>query len=300
MYTYIIVISGPTASGKTQKAVKLCKEYNGEIISCDSRQIYKYLDIGTNKKGILIDNGIRLINGIKQYLVDIIEPHEYYDAMQYVNNADKCIAHVLKHGKIPIVTGGCGLYIKALLYGLDHAPTKNIYLRNQLYSRSYDELYTELKSLDPEAASRTKKNPQRIVRALEINLLTKKNTKELFKIKNRRYNFIHYHIVTNKDTLYDRINTRCKNMLDSGMINETKKVLNMGFKKDSAAMSSLGYKHIVQYLDNKLSKNDLLREFSKDTRHYAKRQITWFKKQPDIEFIFENTNIKLHERNQFN
>jgi tRNA dimethylallyltransferase len=281
----IIVISGPTASGKTAKAIYLCKKLNGEIISCDSRQIYKYLDIGTNKKGILVRSGLRIINGIKQHLVDIIEPNQIYNVAQFVKDADRIIETVIKNGKVPIITGGCGLYLKALLYGIDEMPKMNTSLRNKLSTKSCNELYHQLQSLDPESAQQNKYNPQRLIRALEINILAKKTQKELFTVKNHRYNFIHYNILVNKNILYNRINNRCHYMLNNGLINETYKILQMGFNKNTIAMSSIGYKHVIKYLENNISKNELFVEFSKDTRHYAKRQVTWFKKQPDVEFI---------------
>jgi tRNA dimethylallyltransferase len=281
----IIIISGPTGSGKTSKAIHMCKQINGEIISCDSRQIYKYLNIGTNKKGILIRDGLRIIDGIKQHLVDIIEPHQTYNVAQFVHDADIVIKNIIKNGKVPIITGGCGLYIKALLYGIDKMPKANITIRNKLHTKSCQELYDKLKLLDPDFAEKNKYNPQRLIRALEINIMTKKTMKKFFTPKSPRYNFKHYNLIVDKNILYNRINNRCRYMLDNGLINETYKILSMGFNKNVIAMTSIGYKHAIKYIDKTISKDELFLEFSKDTRNYAKRQITWFKKQPDIEFI---------------
>ncbi|MDR0915277.1 MAG: tRNA (adenosine(37)-N6)-dimethylallyltransferase MiaA [Endomicrobium sp.] len=281
----IIVISGPTCSGKTNKAIQLCKKLNGEIVSCDSRQIYKYLNIGTNKKGVLVRNGLRTIEGIKQHLVDIIDPDQFYNVAQFVKDADKIIANIIHSKKVPIITGGCGLYIKALLYGIDKMPKSNVDLRNTLRLKSCNELYNQLKLLDPESAKKNQYNPQRLIRALEINIMTKKTMKELYSVKHRRYNFKHYNIMINKNILYNRINNRCQYMLNNGLINETHKIIKMGFNKNTIAMTSIGYRHIIKYLENIISKDELFLEFSKDTRNYAKRQITWFKHQPDIEFI---------------
>jgi tRNA dimethylallyltransferase len=281
----IIIISGPTASGKTERAVEFCKKNNGEIISCDSRQIYKYLDIGTNKEGIFIHDGLRKVAGISQYLTDIIEPDQVYNAVMFTRYADLKISEIFKKGKIPVITGGTGLYIKALIYGFDEMPEANEILRKEFMSQSKEQLYNKLLKLDPESANRNKQNPQRLLRALEINILSGKTIREHFKLKTLRYNFEHYSISISNKILYKRINERCKYMIENGMIEETRKILSMGFDKKCPALSGIGYKQVVQYLDNKISKDTLILEFSKDTRHYAKRQITWFRSQPDVKFI---------------
>ncbi|MDR1259761.1 MAG: tRNA (adenosine(37)-N6)-dimethylallyltransferase MiaA [Endomicrobium sp.] len=284
----IIVISGPTACGKTKKAIEFCKKMSGEIVSCDSRQIYKYLDIGTNKNGVLLKNGLRKIDGIVQHLTDIINPDQSYSAADFVKAADAEIFKILNKGKIPIIVGGTGLYIKALLYGLDYSiPKSNKALRRELKTKSCDELYDELLKLDPQAAKKNKKNPHRLIRALEINILSRKRLEDHYKLKIPRYTFKHYSICcTDIETLYKKINERCKCMIRNGMIEETQKVINMGFKENCPALSGIGYRYIVQYLNNNISKNDLILKFSRDTRHYVKRQNTWFKAQPDTKFIY--------------
>jgi tRNA dimethylallyltransferase len=285
MRNAIIIISGSTASGKTKKAVEICKEIGGEIISCDSRQVYKYLDVGTNKKGVFIQNGIRKIGRICQFLTDIINPNENYNAMEFVKDADLKIFEIVQNGKVPVVVGGTGLYIKALLYGLDEMPKSDQFVRKELKSKTQWELYESLLKLDPEAADKNKRNPQRLLRALEINMLSGKTMKAFIKPKAPRYNFKHYSLIVENGILYDRINSRCKMMIEKGMIEETVKVLDMGYDKNCPALSGIGYKHIVQYLDKKISKEELIMAFAKDTRHYAKRQKTWFKAQPDVEFV---------------
>jgi tRNA dimethylallyltransferase len=286
----IIIISGPTASGKTEKAIEICKEIDGQIISCDSRQVYKYLDVGTNKDGVFIQDGIREIDGVRQYLTDIVNPDKSYNAMEFVKDADLKISEITKNGKIPVIVGGTGLYIKALLYGLDDMPKANESLRKKLKDKSQEGLYKSLLKLDPAAAEKNKKNPQRMLRALEINILSGKTTGELIKPKVPRYKFKHYSLILKNDVLYDKINSRCKLMIDNGMIKETCKVLNMGYDKNCPALSGIGYKHIVQYLDKKISKEELITKFSRDTRHYAKRQKTWFKAQRDVEFVLGITH----------
>ncbi|MDR2351172.1 MAG: tRNA (adenosine(37)-N6)-dimethylallyltransferase MiaA [Endomicrobium sp.] len=286
MRNTIIVISGPTASGKTKKAVEICKEINGEIISCDSRQVYKYLDVGTNKEGVFIQDGIRKIGKICQFLTDIINPNENYNAIQFVKDADSKISKIIKNGKVPVIVGGTGLYIKALLYGLDEMPKADESVRKELKSKTQRELYESLLKLDPVAAEKNKRNPQRLLRTLEINMLSGKTMEALIKKpKASRYNFKHYSLIVENDVLYDRINSRCKLMIEKGMIEETIKILDMGYDKNCHALSGIGYKHVIQCLDKKISIEELITAFAKDTRHYAKRQKTWFKAQPDIEFV---------------
>jgi len=281
----IIIISGPTASGKTKKAVEICKERNGEIISCDSRQVYKYLDVGLNKEGTLLQNGFREINGVLQYLTDIINPDQNYNVADFVEAADLKIAEIFKKGRVPVIVGGTGLYIKSLLYGLDKMPKTNKSLRDKLKARPHIELYNRLLKLDPESAKKNRENPQRLLRALEVNILSGKTLREHFEIKCPRYKFSHYSIFVEKKILYNRINERCKYMIKNGMIEETQKVLDMGFNESCFALSGIGYRYVVQYLNRKISLGNLVSEFSKDTRHYAKRQITWFKAQSDVKFI---------------
>jgi tRNA dimethylallyltransferase len=281
----IIIISGATTSGKTKAAVDMCRKENGEIISCDSRQVYKYLDVGANKEGVLLENGLREISGIAQYLTDLIEPSEIYNAADFVKDADIVIEKIYEKGKTPIVAGGTGFYIKALLYGLNEMPAADEILRKELKLKTAQEQYDMLLKLDPQSAQKNEKNPQRLLRALEVNLLSGKTMTEHFKPKKQRYDFKHYCISVENKILYERINDRCKEMLSKGMIEETQKVLQMGFEKNCPALSAIGYRHVVRYLDGEISKNEVLEKFSTDTRHYAKRQNTWFRSQPDIEFI---------------
>ncbi|MDR1195609.1 MAG: tRNA (adenosine(37)-N6)-dimethylallyltransferase MiaA [Endomicrobium sp.] len=281
----IIVISGATASGKTSAAVDMCKKENGEIVSCDSRQVYKYLDVGANKEGVLLENGLREISGIVQHITDLIEPSETYSAAEFVRDADAAIEKIAKKGKTPIVAGGTGFYIKALLYGLNEMPAADENLRKELKLKTAQEQYDALLKLDPQSAQKNEKNPQRLLRALEVNILSGKTMSEHFKPTSPRYDFKHYCISVENKILYERINKRCENMFLKGMIEETQKVLQMGFEKNCPALSAIGYRHIVRYLDGEISKNEALEKFSRDTRHYAKRQNTWFRRQPDTEFI---------------
>lgn len=290
MKNQTIIISGPTAVGKTNVAVELCKQINGSIISADSRQVYKYLDIGTNKDGKLGNDNIRRIDNIPQYLTDIIEPNQKYSAKNFEQDAEKYEKIILQENKIPVIVGGTGLYIKSFLYGLDDLPdadeTIRFSIQKDINNNGLDYVYDELSRVDICSAQKNKGNTQRIIRALEVYKLTGKTMTELLNkkiVKNK--NFKHFVILKDREQLYSDINIRCAKMITSGMIEEVEKVLNMGYDKNCYALTGVGYKHIVKYLDKKITKQELIEQFSKDTRQYAKRQITWFKNQMDIELI---------------
>ncbi len=293
-----IIISGPTAIGKTSVAVELCKRINGSIISADSRQVYKYLDIGTNKDGIL-KNNIRYIENIEQYLTDIIEPNQKFDVKSFENLAEEYEKTLLKQNKIPVVVGGTGLYIKAFLYGLDDLPYADENLRKEIETiiekKGTDFIYNELLKVDKINANKNKGNRQRLVRAYEVYKLTGKTMSQLLNIKPKKEKkFKHFVLLEDRQEIYNKINERCKKMLSCGMIEETEKVLQMGYDKKSYGLTGIGYRQIVEYLDNKITKDQMIESFSQETRQYAKRQITWFKNQPDINIInVLNKNINL-------
>lgn len=290
----IIIISGPTAVGKTSIATELCKKIDGEIISADSRQVYKYLDIGTNKEGKLVD-GIRYIDGIPQYLTDIISPDQKYSAKNFETDARKYVKLIQKKNKIPVIVGGTGLYIKAFLYGLDELPDGNEEIRKEIENivkeKGLEYLYNLLCKIDLISAEKNRGNTQRLIRAYEVYKITGRSMTELLMhSKNKSAisetsNFRHVVIMRDRGELYSRINKRCRQMIDDGMIDETKKMLEMGYKQDCYGLTGVGYKHIAKYLNNEISKNELINSFSQDTRHYAKRQITWFIRQKNIEII---------------
>lgn len=296
-----IIISGPTAVGKTAVAVELCKKINGSIISADSRQVYKHLDIGTNKEGVLKGN-IRQISGINQYLTDIITPEQKYTAKSFEIDAQKSEDIILKENKVPVVVGGTGLYIKAFLYGLDDLPDANEDIRKEIENivneKGLDYVYNLLKKVDFVSAEKNKGNTQRIIRAYEIYKITGKSMTQLLqesKKQEKRKLFKHFVLLKDRENLYKRINVRCKEMIDSGMLEETKKVLDMGYKQDCYGLTGVGYKHIIKYFNDKISKSELIDSFSQDTRQYAKRQITWFKKQPDVKIINFDESMNIND-----
>ena len=294
-----IIISGPTAVGKTAVAVELCKKIKGAIISADSRQIYKYLDIGTNKEGFFNKN-IRQIDGINQYLTDIINPDQKYSAKNFEKDAQKYEQVILKEQKIPVIVGGTGLYIKAFLYELDDLPDANELIRKEITNIISEKgliyIYNLLLKIDTIASNKNKGNTQRLIRAYEIYKITGKSMTELLQNSqkfNKKKNFKHIVLLKNREDLYKKINERCKNMINSGMLEETKRVLDMGYSTDCYGLTGVGYRHIIKYFNNEISKNELIEKFSQYTRQYAKRQITWFSKQKDTTILnIDNMSFK--------
>ncbi|WP_372519032.1 tRNA (adenosine(37)-N6)-dimethylallyltransferase MiaA [Candidatus Ruminimicrobiellum ovillum] len=296
-----IIISGPTAVGKTAVAVELCKKLNGSILSADSRQVYKYLDIGTNKEGVL-KGDIREVEGVKQYLTDIITPNQKYSAKMFEVDAQKYEDIILKENKVPVIVGGTGLYLKAFLYGLDDLPDANEEIRKEIEGmvseKGLDYIYELLLKTDPVSAKKNKGNTQRLIRAYEIYKITGKPMTTLLqnsKKAEKKKNFKHFVLLRDRGVLYKKINERCEKMINSGMLEETKKVLDMGYKQDCYGLTGVGYKHIIKYFNNEISKQNLIEQFSQDTRQYAKRQITWFTKQPDINIIKIDDTMNIHD-----
>lgn len=286
-----IVILGPTGAGKTAIAYELACLINGEIISADSKQIYKYLNIGTNKTGFWDENRkVRFIKDIPQYLTDIIEPSETFSAGEFVRLAKETIVNIKKSNKIPIITGGTGLYLKALIDGLVEIPKNNNSIRNDLInaykSLGIEYLYNELKRFDPISAEKNRYNPQRLIRAIEVFKLTgipisvwHKRTSPNQEI------FLQFGLLWDRKRLYEILDKRSIYMINNGMIEETKYVLSMGFSENCPGLQSIGYKYVIKYLKNEISLSDMQELIKRDTRHYAKRQMTWFNKDKRIKWI---------------
>ncbi len=291
----IVAIVGPTAVGKTNLALQLSRFGNFEVISADSRQIYKYLDIGTAKPSILEREQL------KHHLIDILKPSDYYSAGNYAEDALKKYSEILSKGKYPLLVGGSGLYIKALIEGFsirddkqNDAFNSNIYVRKEMekileqYGKEF--LYNELFKVDPEAAALyPDKNPRRIIRALEFYYSTGKLFSESFNTKNdinlQPYYIGLYH---NREILYDIINKRVDKMWDSGLIDETKNILKFGYSRDLNSLNTVGYKESISYIDNLISKEQAIELIKRNTRRYAKRQITWFKAISDVKWHKSN------------
>lgn len=276
----LIIILGPTASGKSNLAIKLAKEFNGEIVSADSRQIYKEMDIGTAK----ITK--KEMDGIPHYLIDIINPDKEFTLAQYKKLAVKTIKDIQKRNKLPFLVGGTGLYIQTIVDNLQIPEVRpDNKLRDKLERQTNQKLYDQLKKLDPQSLKVINiNNKRRMVRALEVCLLTKKPFSQQRKKGKLLFNTLQIGIKPNKKTLERKINQRADKMIQAGLIEEVKNLIKKyGHKPYS--MSGIGYKEIISYLEKKISL-DKAKELTKiHTRQYARRQMSWFRRDKKIKWI---------------
>ena len=279
----IYVIGGPTASGKSKLAVELAKRINGEIISADSMQIYKDMNIGTAK---LTKEEMQ---GIKHHLLDFVSPEERYSVANFKTDAKIKIEEILKKGKTPIIVGGTGLYIDSMIYGIEFQDEKidkeyREELNELAEKEGLERLYEEARKIDPEAMKKISINDKkRIIRVLEIYHKTGKTKTEVKKESRKneiKYNYKMFAITMNREKLYERIEKRVDQMIEQGLIEEVQSILNK-YHKFPTAMQGLGYKEVVEYLENKLTKEEMIEKIKKKTRHYAKRQLTWFRKNKE-------------------
>ena len=289
----VIVICGPTASGKTSLSVELAKKCNGEIISADSMQIYKDMNIGTAK--VTQEE----MQGIKHYMIDIVSPTERYSVAEFKVQAEKAIEEILKNGKTPIIAGGTGLYVNSLIYNIQYNDIKideeyRKYLEERVEKEGLQSLYEEAKKIDSEAMKSISQNDKkRILRVLEMYNQTGKTKTELEKESRKeevKYDYKVYAINWEREELYKRINKRVDIMIKQGLIKEVEKILKK-YDKFPTAMQGLGYKEVVEYLDKKITKEEMLEKIKMETRRYAKRQITWFKKIENVKWIQGNETI---------
>jgi len=280
----IIIICGPTALGKTSTAIHLAGNYNGEIIGADSMQIYRYMDIGTAKP--TPDEQSR----VAHHMIDLIDPDEHFDARQFAEMADEKIMKLYFRGVIPFVVGGTGLYIKALVNGLFKAGRADIRMRERLQEQArifgLDFLHQRLRRYDPDTAARIHPNDSyRIIRALEVYELTGKTITSFRRehgFKDNRFTVLKIGLHINREVLYSRINQRVDAMIEAGFLNEVKGLLDMGYSEDLKSMQSIGYRHLVNFIKGRVSWDEAIRTLKRDTRRYAKRQLTWFKADPEM------------------
>lgn len=287
----VVVIVGPTASGKTAVSIELAKKINGEIISADSMQIYKYMDIGTAKP--TLDE----MQGIKHYMLDVVMPDETFNVAKYKSMAESAIEEILKKGKAPIIVGGTGLYINTLVDGIEFAdvPGDEEY-RNELIEKGYREgamsIYKELEKVDSESAKKIDPNNiRRVARALEIYKVTGK-TKTQLDIESRKevkYDYRLFGMEWDRETLYNRIDLRVDKMIEAGLIDEVRNVTEK-FKISNTAVQGLGYKEVIEYLNGNISYEEMIEKLKLETRHYAKRQLTWFRRDKRIKWIKPDEN----------
>lgn len=292
MKPVIYVIGGPTASGKSKLAVELAKKINGEIISADSMQIYKDMNIGTAK--ITCDE----MQEIKHYLIDIVSPEQRYSVSNFKNDAEKAISEILKKGKTPIIVGGTGLYIDSLIYGIEYKEQEiDLAYRDKLNKIAEDEglekLYEKAQEIDPEAMLKISKNDKkRIIRILEIYHKTGKTKTEQeaeSRKKPAKYHYKVFAISMDRQKLYSKIEKRVDLMIEQGLIEEVNNLLKK-YKHFPTAMQGLGYKEVIEFLSNKCTKEEMIEKIKRETRHYAKRQLTWFRKNKETTWLDgENT-----------
>ena len=280
----VVVICGPTALGKTSAAIQLAEIYNAEIVGADSMQIYKHMDIGTAKP--TAEEQTR----IKHHMIDIIDPDDRFDARQYAVMARETIEKLYHRNKIPFVVGGTGFYIKALANGLFNVEAAGDNIRNSLKDeaeiRGIAVLYDRLCRQDPEAAKKIHPNDTyRIIRALEVHAMTGKTLSGFHKahgFKDRPFVVLKVGLHIRRETLYDRINKRVDVMIDNGFVDEVKGLLAMGYSPESKSMQSIGYRHIVDFIKGSRAWEETVRTLKRDTRRYAKRQLTWFRGDPEV------------------
>lgn len=297
----VIVICGPTASGKTSLSIELAKKINGEIVSSDSMQIYKDMNIGTAKPSE------KEMQGIKHYLIDFVLPNKRYSVAEFKKDANNAIKEILEMGKIPIIVGGTGLYVDSLIYNIEYSNIKiDEEYRKELEEignkEGIEKLYNMAKEIDPDAIKKISKNDKkRIIRILEIYKATGKN-KTMQEIESRKneieYDYKVFAINWPREELYNRINKRVDIMLEKGLIDEVKQLINK-YNTFPTAMQGLGYKEVLEYLNGKYTKEEMIDKIKMETRRYAKRQLTWFRKNKQTiwlngqEDIQNNMNIIL-------
>lgn len=289
----LFILMGPTAVGKTSISIDLAKKLNGEIISADSMQIYKYMDIGTAKVKPYE------MNGVPHYLIDIIYPDENFTVSDYKRMATKYIKKINLENKLPIVVGGTGLYINSLVYKLNFASVPpNEEVRRKLDIFDNEHLHAKLLEVDINSGERISINDRkRIIRALEIWEVSGKTPSEFnknFREETDEYDLVMVCLNMDREKLYQRINDRVDIMIEEGLVEEVKNILNMGYNKDLVSMQGIGYKEIILYLENKINLDEAINIIKQGSRNYAKRQLTWFKRDNRIKWIdinnFESTD----------
>ncbi|MCR5002349.1 MAG: tRNA (adenosine(37)-N6)-dimethylallyltransferase MiaA [Lachnospiraceae bacterium] len=283
----LVILTGPTSVGKTGLSVKLAKKLDGEIISADSMQVYKHMDIGTAK----ITE--KEMDGVRHHLIDVLEPVEEYNVSRFKEEAEAAIRDIYARGSLPIIAGGTGFYIQALLYDVDFSDTAQTGYRKELIMTAEREggrvLHDMLKKCDEKAASYIHPNDiKRLTRALEYyhetGMKISEHNEEARK-KESPYDFRYFVLNIPRDELYKNIDRRVDDMIKMGLVDEVLRLKEMGLDESYVSMKGLGYKEILRYLDKEISLDEAVRIVKRDTRHFAKRQLTWFKRERDCIWI---------------
>lgn len=298
----LIILTGPTAVGKTSLSLSLAKELDGEIVSADSMQVYRYMDIGTAK----IREEER--QGIPHHLIDVLDPWEDFNVVRFQKMAREALEEIWERGHIPIVTGGTGFYIQALLYDIhftenneDSSLRKD--LENYARENGAEALHSRLAEVDEKAASQIHfNNVKRVIRALEFYYQTGKKISEHNEEERKRtspYDFKYFVLNDEREHLYARINQRVDLMMEEGLVEEVQKLKEMGCDSTMVSMQGLGYKEILSHLEGEYTLDEAVYKIKRDTRHFAKRQITWFKRERDVIWLhkpdYDYDEMKIRE-----
>lgn len=298
----MIILTGPTAVGKTDLSIQLAKAINGEIISADSMQVYRHMDIGSAK--VTPEE----MDGVPHHLIDVLEPEEEFNVVVFQKLAKEALTGIYERGHIPIIVGGTGFYIQALLYDIDFTENDgDTAIRRELEKLAQIQgagcLHQMLQEIDPESAAAIhQNNVKRVIRAIEFYRQTGKKISlhnEQEREKQSPYQFLYYVLDTDRKTLYERIDRRVDLMMEHGLVDEVKHLADMGCTRDMVSMQGLGYKEILDYLSGEIPLEEAVYILKRDTRHFAKRQITWFKRERDVRWLeleqFQNDRKKVLE-----
>ncbi len=293
----LIILTGPTAVGKTETSINLAKAINGEIISADSMQVYKYMDIGSAKISK------EEMQGVCHYLIDELEPDEEFHVVRFQQMAKKAMEEIYAKGKVPIVVGGTGFYIQALLYDIDFTDSdENSGYRAELEQlankKGAEYLHDMLRRVDPASAEMIHANNiKRVIRALEFYEQTGQRISEhneAERAKESPYDFCYFVLNDDRERIYERINLRIDKMLEQGLIAEVQHLKDKGYTRDMVSMQGLGYKEILDYLNGTCTLEDAIYILKRDTRHFAKRQLTWFRRERDVIWIQKDNHALDH------
>lgn len=296
----LVIIGGPTASGKSRLGVELAKIIGGQIISADSMQVYRHMDIGTAKVTK------QEMDGIKHYGIDILDPTEEFNVTVFKSMAEEAMEKIYEDGDIPIVVGGTGFYIQALLYGIDFEENDGdcsirVELQEIADTKGAEYLHHMLSEVDPLSAELIHpNNVKRVIRAIEYyrqtgQMISEHNAEQM--AHDARYNYVYFALNDDRAVLYERIDRRVDKMIDDGLVAEVENLRSMGLTRNMVSMQGIGYKEILSYLDGEISLEDAIEQVKKGSRNYAKRQLTWLRREKDVEWLdrtkYSNTDKML-------
>jgi tRNA dimethylallyltransferase len=282
----VVAVAGPTGAGKSELALRVAEQFGGEVVNCDSLQIYRYFDIGTAKLATAE------MRGIPHHLIDVLDPDQVFTAGEYARLGRAALAAISSRGRLPVVAGGTGFYLRALFEGLFRGPARDAALRERLTARERrrpGSLHRLLMRFDAAAAARIHPNDvPKVMRALEVCVLARRPVTEMFREGRDQlegYRTLKLGLAPDRDRLYRRLDERCRRMFESGLAEEVQRILDKGFPPDVKPFESHGYRQAIQMLRGELNAKEALFYAQRNTRNYAKRQMTWFRKEPDMEWL---------------